>query len=210
MANIFAPFGFRPVRRNDGAAWTGNMTQYKIASGNSHSFFYGDPVYRLSTGYIDDSTSLPTQGVLGIFVGCEFQNVAQGSPWSNYYPGASTADVLAWVIDDPNVVFQVQVGNSTLGPGAGGPIAQSGVGGNISYGLGSGNTQNGISGAYLDANTGPTTTDTLPFTIVNYVNAGFYATGLPAINGWDPTTAGNIVEVVMNQSAYKVGTTSPV
>lgn len=201
MANIFSPNGFWPVRRYDGAAWTGNMTQYLIASGNSHSFFQGDPVIILNTGYIDDVAvgSLPTQGVRGIFMGCEFQNTTSGTPWANYYPAASTANVVAWVIDDPMVVFRAWVG-TTATPTAGGPVTQANIGENISYQQGTGNTASGISGSYVDYNVVGTSA-TLPFTIVSLV------TGPPGVNGTDVTTAGNICEVVFNQSAFKVGTT---
>ena len=32
MANTVAPFGFRPIRRLDGEAWSENLTQRKIAN----------------------------------------------------------------------------------------------------------------------------------------------------------------------------------
>ena len=57
MANSFAPQGFQPLRRYDGAAWSANQNRYKIAAANTHKFFHGDPVIILSTGYIDGGAS---------------------------------------------------------------------------------------------------------------------------------------------------------
>jgi hypothetical protein len=203
MANSFQPNGFSVVRRLDGAAWTGNMDTRLIAKANTHKFYQGDPVVVLSTGYIDAVApgSAPTQGVLGIFMGCESSALSSGSPWSNTYQGGatSTVDLNAYVITDPLVVMRVWVGTGSSSA-AGGPAILSSVQQNINYYLGTGNSSSGISGAYVDFNT-LATTNTLPFTIIGLVQ------GPPGVNGTDITTAGNIVEVTFNQQAYRVGTT---
>ncbi len=201
MANTFSPQGFKPVRRVDGAAWTGNLSEYKIAKANTHSFFMGDPVVRLSTGYIDVTTTEPTEGIQGIFMGCKYLSIAQGREvWSKTFPGGdANGDVTAYVVDDPNVVFQVWVGTGSSSA-AGGPVAFADLGNNIDYKYGSGNTLSGISGAYVDYAT-KATTNTLPFVLWSQV------TDPPGWNGTDTTTAGNLVEVVFNNAALKVGQT---
>lgn len=201
MSNNFAPFGFQGVRRLDGAAWTGSMNAALIAAANTHQFFIGDPVVRLSTGYIDRVAigSIPTQGTLGIFVGCKTVPAATGSPWGWYNGTAQSADTTAYIIDDPNVVFRCMVGTGASSA-AGGPATIANVSENFNWQLGTGNTQTGRSGAYLDF-AGGGTTDTLPLTIIGIV------TQPPGMNGTDNTSVGNLVEVILNQQAYKVGTT---
>ncbi len=202
MANVFSPNGFQPVRRVDGAAWNDQVTTRLIAAANGHAFFRGDPIIALGSGYIDAVAigSIPTQGTLGIFLGCEFQATSSGSPWSPTHPAATTAqDVKAFICFDPNVVFRCWVGTGASSA-SGGPAVLADLGANFNWQLGTGNTLSGISGAYLDyASTG--TTNTLPLTIIGLVQDP------PGANGTDITTAGNVVEVILNQQAYKVGTT---
>ena len=205
MPNVFTPSGFTPVRRVDGAAWTANVTQYKIAANNSHSFFQGDPVIRLATGYIDggagiNPAALPANGIVGIFMGCERLSTATGSKvWSNRFTGDANADVDVWVVDDPYVVYRVWVGTGASSA-AGGPVVLADVGNNINFQVGTGNTFSGISGSYVDYATKATTVS-LPFTIIGQV------TQPPGLNGTDITTAGNLIEVTMNLSQYRAGVT---
>ena len=194
MANTFAPNGFRVLRRVDGAAWSGNMTPYLIAAANTNSFFNGDPVTMLSTGYIDVVAS-GTVSITGIFIGVKTVAQTTGSPWASFYVGnsANTTDVTAYVLDDPWATFMVQCGTSGA---VGGPASQSDVQVNFGFQFGSGSTASGQSGAYLDYTT-HATTSTLPFRLVNLLDFP------PGANGFDLTTAGNFVEVTMNNSNYK-------
>ena len=87
--------------------------------------------------------------------------------WSNYWPGsdvASTNLVEGYIINDPNAKFVAQIGgSSSVGAVAGD------VNANVQFAYGTGNTANGISGAYVDISVTPTTTNTLPFRIVSLV-----------------------------------------
>ncbi len=203
MANTFAPNGFTDCRRYDGAAWNGSMSTALIAAANTHKFFKGDPVILLNTGYIDRVAigSIPTQGTFGIFQGCKYLSTAKGyTSWSPQFPGGdTTTDVEAYVITDPNLIWRIWVGTGASSA-SGGPAVQADVGANYNWQVGTGNTSTGLSGAYLDyASAG--TTNTLPLVITGLV------TTPPGVNGTDITTAGNIVEVKLNQSAFNVGTT---
>lgn len=208
MANTFSPNGFIPVRRLDGAAWTGSQNLATIKASNTNAIYFGDLVVQSSLGYVDiavSSTAAPTQGTIGVFVGCEVQATGQGSPWG-FYPGTSQAvDTPCFIISDPMVVMRVWVGSSASGAIiGGGPLGQTNVGENFGYqsNTANANTLAGISAAYLDAaNKG--TTNTLPFTIVGIPRDP------PGVNGFSSASAGNVVEVAFNQQAYKVGTTSP-
>lgn len=201
MANVFTPNGFTPVRRVDGASWTGNMSQYTIASGNSSSFFQGDPVVLdTSTGFINiGGAGSGTTQIVGIFMGCERLSTATGAKiWSNRFTGDANANVDAWVIDDPLVVFRVWVGTGASSA-AGGPVTVANLFNGVSYRYGTGNTRSGISGAYVDFAGLTTSLGTAPFLITGVV------TQPPGLNGTDVTTAGNLIEVTMNNTALKPG-----
>ncbi len=90
--------------------------------------------------------------------------------------------------------------NRSTPSASGGPAVLADLGANFNWQMGTGTALSGISGAYLDyASLG--TTNTLPLTLFALVQDP------PGVNGTDITTAGNQVEVVLNQQALKVGTT---
>lgn len=187
MANTNAPFGFTPVRRVDGAAWNDQLSTSLVASNYSTAIFKGDVVNQLNTGYIAKTT--PGTGVVfGIFWGCVYQSAVTGYPqYSPYWPGSgATSDVTAFLITDPNVVFQVQ---ATLGP-----LTLADIGANLQFTAGTGNTATGLSTASIN-DVGTPTTATLPFRMVGV------KTGVGP--GTDTTSPYNIVEVVFNNQSYK-------
>jgi hypothetical protein len=201
MANVNAPYGFRFISLINASAPNYAPTQRRILKTNATPIYKGDPVVQLSSGYIAQATAGTTQ-IAGIFDGCEYLSISQGrTVRSQYWPGSDAAgDVAAFVIDTPDAVFQVQSGN-------GGPVVLGNIGNNINFGLGTGNTYTGFSGAYVDFATINTTT-TLPFRILNIAgNSGYVVgDGPPAIvgNGSDGTTAYNTVYVTFNNQDYKV------
>jgi hypothetical protein len=162
MANTNAPFGFRQYQ-GTGSAPTYEQVPVQIAY-NATNIFFGDPVEPAADGTVTqgDGTTAAA-GIAGIFVGCQYLSVAQKrTVWSNYWPGsdvASTNVVTGYIVNDPNAKFVAQTDSSGL--------AQTDVGATIAYTTGSGNTANGISGAYLSG-VGPTTA-TLPFRVVGLV-----------------------------------------
>ena len=185
MPNTQAPFGFQQWSGN-GATPTYEQTTRLIASNNATAIFNGDPVVSLSTGYITRATAGTTQ-IAGIFVGCKFLSTSQKRTiWLPYWPGSDAAsDIEAYVIADPNAKFKVQAGGSST------PITLAAVNNNINFGLGTGNTSTGNSGAFADQTTINTTT-TLPFRITQLL------TDPPGWNGSDATTGYNYVIVAFN------------
>jgi hypothetical protein len=163
MANTNAPFGFRQYS-GTGSAPTYEQIPVTIAY-NATNIFFGDPVEPDANGLIiqGDGTTAAA-GIAGIFVGCQYLSVSQKrTVWSNYWPGsdvASTNTVIGYIINDPNAKFLVQTGSTAA--------TQSTVNLNVGYDIGSGNTANGISGAFVDVTTAATTT-TLPFRVVGLV-----------------------------------------
>lgn len=160
MANTNAPFGFRQ-RSGLGSSPTYEQVVGVIAY-NTAAIFYGDPVGPGASGdliVVADQT-IP---IAGIFIGCKYLSVSQKrTVWSNYWPGtdvASTNSVEAYIVNDPNARFEAQ--SDVTG------VALADINANVGFTYGTGNTANGISGAYLSSISGSTTT--LPFRIISLI-----------------------------------------
>ena len=147
MANKDAPFGFRAVGKLGGAALNGGNTEYEIASGATGNIFSGDPVKMLNTGTILVAGAATT--LLGIFRGCKFTNSSGEVVFSSFYPTATvSSDIVAFVDDDPDTLFEVQCAGS---------LAQTDVGLNAELSYNAGSTKTGMSAAELSATTAATT-----------------------------------------------------
>ena len=122
MASTNAPYGLRPVNRNDGMPYAGATSQFLIdpTSGTSTNLFYGQVVIIDANGYVALSTAtgadLTTNnlggsslGAWGVFVGCSYINAQGQQIFAQYYPSGTTGVVTAYVITDPNVTFQAQL-----------------------------------------------------------------------------------------------------
>jgi len=155
MSSTSAPFGFRPSFHNSGQM---RPKAYVIASAYGYNIFAGDPVKLTDDGVIelgssDGTRSGTTDGVLllGIFAGVEYLD-ANGKPVvSNFWPASTTAtNVVAWVYDDPETLFNVQYAN----PGTPGTTTmQTAVGEECDWRVASpgGSTSTGLSNTYLSA-----------------------------------------------------------
>jgi hypothetical protein len=122
MATTASPYGLRPVNRVDGLPYAGATQAFLInPAGTNTNIFNGSIVALNADGYIvlmtsdtgsDDSTNAFPAGTIGVFVGCQYIN-AQGQVInSQYYPSGTTGVVTAFVVTDPNVVFQAQLDGS--------------------------------------------------------------------------------------------------
>jgi hypothetical protein len=172
MANTAAYNGFQQYS-GTGAAPTYEQVAVQIAY-NASAIFYGDPVNPDANGNVvvgvTTGASANTQ-IAGVFVGCQYLSVSQKrTVWSNYWPGSDVASgnyVTGYIINDPNAKFVAQFGNVS--------VSQSYVNSAVGFNIGTGNTANGISGAFL-ATLGTTDT-TFPFKVVSLV------TDPPGVNG---------------------------
>ena len=110
MANKDAAFGLRPARMMGGGAYTGGQSRYRIANNQSGAIFQGDLVKQLTGGTVSRAAASSTVPVVGVFNGCQFTDpTSKEVTFSNHYPGSvAAADIIAFIIDDPNVVFEVQ------------------------------------------------------------------------------------------------------
>lgn len=186
MANTYAPNGFQMVNQFAGYAPNYTLTTRLIAKANTNKIGYGDVVQSLSTGYIDIAATTNTQ-VLGIFFGCQYYDTAQanqgfGQQFARQWSGVTTAtaDVLAFVCQDPTAVFQAQVSGASA-------ITTSSVGLNINFTANGTPNTIGYSVAAVDGTT-VSTTSTLPFRVI----------GLSQQFGVDNTSANNFVYVRLN------------
>ena len=125
MATTAAPYGLRPIRRFDGMPYAGSTNQFLIdPAGEGTNLFYGQAVIIGADGYIalatgsgSDLTSNSISGTtgvgaIGVFVGCEYVNSSGQRVQAQYYPSgtnSSSTAIKAYVIDDPNVLFQAQL-----------------------------------------------------------------------------------------------------
>jgi len=152
MANKDAAFGLRPVKMIGGAPWTGGQSRYRIAANYGTSIFQGDMVMQVTGGTVEIHADGGTVPIVGVFNGCQYTDPTTGEQvFSNYYPASTNAsDIIAFIIDDPMVVFEVQA-NAAF------PIADLFGNFDIVYTT-AGSTVTGISGAELNVGDGGTGT----------------------------------------------------
>lgn len=190
--NTFAPYGFSAYKG------TGSTPTYEqvlgLVNAATANIFSGDPAFRLSDGTLAGITTGPGPGtgiLAGIFGTCNWISVAQKRRvWSNYWPSSDIAagtTANAYIVNDPNMQFKVQVGGSTsVG------FVQADIGQNFQFAYGTGSTANGISGAYADANVSRANTATLPFRVSALI------TSPPGDNGTNTGAYNNIVAAFNN------------
>jgi hypothetical protein len=93
-------------------SFTGKVRHIKIASGYATDIFYGDFVKLVATGTLEKAavTTAVVAGTVGIFVGVSYTDPGTGQLTFNQYFPASTAasDIMAYVVDDPKLLFQMQ------------------------------------------------------------------------------------------------------
>ena len=124
MATTAAPYGLRPVKRADGMPYAGATSQYLIdPAGEATNLFYGQVVIIGADGYIALATGTGSDltsnsisgttgvGAIGVFVGCEYVNDMGQTVQAQYYPSGAL-NAKAYVVDDPNVLFQAQLDGS--------------------------------------------------------------------------------------------------
>ena len=161
MANKDAPFGLKPVRMMGGAPYSGGQSRYRIASGATTPIFQGDMVTQLTAGVLGRHAASGTVPIVGVFNGVSYTDPTTGEQvFKNYYPGSiSASDIVASVIDDSNVVFEVQA-DAAL------PVADLFGNFDIVENSPVGDTASGRSNVELDVTTGATTA-TLPLKAID-------------------------------------------
>ena len=191
MSSTSAPFGFRPSYHNSGQM---RPKAYVIASTYAANIFSGDPVKLTDNGVIqlgtsDGTRSGTTDGItlLGIFAGCQYLDASGKPTISPFWPsGATGTEIVAWVYDDPETLYDVQYTNPSVGT-----TVQTAVGEQCDWTVASpgGSTQTGLS--------------TTQLTAIQSTSGQFQITGF-AYNINDSLTDAYVqVTVRLNEAAYK-------
>lgn len=167
MSTTATPTGAEPVGTlSASGSFSGKFRHLKIASAYAANIFYGDFVEIKAGGTVEKkqvTSSLGTK-IAGIFLGCQYTDPNSNQlVQSQYWPtGTVASDAVAFVNDDPFLLFKMQADGSV----AGSTLFQNIEGINTA-----GDTTLGRSKNALDASS-VATTNTLPFRVVEFVQAG--------------------------------------
>jgi len=170
MAATASPYGLRAVNHLGGTPYAGSTRMYPIASGTATNIYYGDVVNVLASGFLTQNVTTGAVaapfvvGTVGVFVGCTFTDPNSGNVVfrQNWPTGTVAADALAYVVDDPAAIFQVQ---------ANGTVAQAGLGSNCFLVVQATGTGNLSSGNSTTAAVAATVQTAAAFKIVGFVDS---------------------------------------
>ena len=170
MATTAAPYGLKAVNLVGGQPYAGSTRQLKIASGYAANIYNGSVVSIVAAGTVEivsevgsNADAFPA-GTVGVFVGCSYTDPGTKQKlFKQYWPAGTVAsDAVAYVIDDPDVVFQIQADDT---------LAQTALGINIPVvNPTAGSTTTGNSTMAADASA-IAVTDTLAFKIIDFVDS---------------------------------------
>jgi len=143
MANVAEKYGLRPVRKLDGSPFINAQNRYRIAANYGTPIYQGDLVIPVTGGGIQRAVANTSEMVVGVFNGVFYTDPTTQKPtWKNYYPGTVNAsDIVATIIDDPNVVYSID---------SDGAFAVADIFKNFAITNATGNTLSGISKVQLD------------------------------------------------------------
>tara|TARA_R110001632_G_scaffold185810_1_gene306142 strand:- start:42 stop:665 length:624 start_codon:yes stop_codon:yes gene_type:complete len=178
MAATASPYGLKAVNHLGGTPYAGSTRLYPIASGYAVNIYNGSVVKIVNPGNATDGTieivndlgnnaDAFVAGTIGVFVGCTFTDPNSGNVTfrQNYPTGTVAADIQAYVIDDPQVIFMAQ---------ASATVAATELGRNIPFtalqATGTGNLISGNSTSSVNA-AGINATATIAFRIVDFVDS---------------------------------------
>ena len=175
MATTAAPYGLRPINLIGGQVFAGSTRQIKIASGYAANIFFGDVVAIGVDGTIVKVTNVGTNadpfpaGTVGVFVGCTYTDPTMKYKLNaQYWPtGTVASDAMAYVVDDPDTLFQIQADDA---------VTQTMLGSNFGVNQTAGSTTTGDSKISLDVAT-RNTTNTIAMRLVDFVNGPFSTVG---------------------------------
>ena len=163
---IDGPYGLRPVKMLDNSPYNGATRLYRIASAYDTNIFYGDVVKLVTGGTVERDTADAAMTPIGVFMGCTFTDPGTSQPtFKQYWPASTVAsDAMAYVVDDPNVLFKVAVVSSGTTMSS---LAITDIGANLQMVDNTGSTTTGNS--KIAANATSATTNTFPLRVVDVV-----------------------------------------
>jgi len=166
MATSATPYGARPIGTlSASGSWSGKVRHLPIGSTYGTAIFNGDFVKLVADGEIEKDSGTTALTAVGIFVGCSYTpSTTNQKTFNTQWPASTTAtDAMAYVIDDPHVVFQMQ---------ADGIMNTTDRGLNVAVIQTAGSTAIGKSKNAIDSGTSttPATTATLPLRVLDFVD----------------------------------------
>ena len=202
MANVNAPSGLVPVRHMLGVPMAGTVRPYYVAATYATALFIGDPVIIVAGGSNTAAVRVPGAGDFAIGTLPSIEKATAGT--SNRITGAivgfsplatdlekkhnaASTERVAYVCDDPFVVFEIQADGAVT-------AANIGLNANLIY-TQAGSATTGLSGVELDTS-GLATTAGLQVKILRAVNR----------EDNDTTLTRARVEVLNNQPTHSPGT----
>lgn len=141
MALTASPYGFI-LRKHPTGQSRANV--YTIGSGYAANIGYGDPVLLNTDGTLNIATA--GADIIGVFAGVQYTD-ATGKPTfsKNWVSGTVATNVIAYVYDDPDNVYEVQVGSGGSG------YVQTAIGAQANAVFATPSTTTGHSTSYLNA-----------------------------------------------------------
>lgn len=185
MANINAPNGFRPLRHLKGGTIRAN--EYALASATASSIFAGDVVKLLNTGLLDVAAATDTN-LIGVVQGFSWTDTDGTPRFEKKFPTGQvtlgSADVKAFVYDDPDIVFEAQAST----------YSQTHNGNNADITATAGNSATGISKHSIDMGSpGASTAQIRILGLADGSEAGAYARVECLI--WEHLLRGNVAGI---------------
>lgn len=163
---ISGPYGLKPVKMLDNSPYNGATRQYRIASAYGTNIFCGDAVKLVTGGTVERDTADAAMTPIGVFMGCTYTDPSTSQiTFKQYWPASTVAsDAMAYVVDDPNVLFKVAVVSSgtTIAD-----LAITDIGANLQMVDNTGSTVTGNSKIAVDDTSA--TTATFPLRVVDVV-----------------------------------------
>jgi hypothetical protein len=163
---VDAPYGLVPINLIGGQVFAGSTRLIPITSASGTAIFNGDVVNLNSDGTLSKDVGTATATPVGVFLGCSYTDPTFGKTFRQFYPASTVAaDIVGYVLDDPDALFKVAV--TTAGTSTIASVTRSAVGNNSALIQTAGNTTNGNSRVSISATTA--TASTLPIRIIDIV-----------------------------------------
>ena len=199
MATSATPYGARPIGTlSASGSYTAKVRQLPIASGYGTAIFNGDFVKLVADGDIEKDTGTTSLACCGIFVGCSYTpSTTNQKTFNTQWPASTVAsDAMAYVVDDPFVVFQMQ---------ADGIMNTTDRGLNVAVIQTAGSTAIGKSKNAIDSGTSsaPATTNTFPLRVLDFVD------GPDSLAPVGTTNSDAFPDVIVKFNAASAGNASP-
>ena len=172
---VSKPYGLKPINLIGGLPFAGATRQRRIASG-AGSIGFGDPLKFVSDGTVvvtTETTTAPTTGFAGVFLGCTFVSSVTGQPtysqsWTSGTSVKSGTYIVAYVAEDPNTLFQAVGVTASLVVSTSTGFTYSDIGLNVALVANTLNTTTGDSQQGLLVSSASTTLS-LPMRIIDVV-----------------------------------------